>query len=680
MAEDGEATTRMATFVAELRRRRVFRVVVAYGIAAFAVLQVAEPVLHGLRLPDWILSVIVVVLGAGLPVSIALAWIYDVTSDGVRRTAELAAPASSRRHHRRLLVLLLATSTVIAAAIAIVALRRPRDEALKRIAVLPFATLNAGEEMAYFADGFHGELLTQLAKVSDLQVISRTSVMQYKQGARNLREIAQALGVGAVIEGSVQRTGDRVRIEARLVDAREDRQLWAERYDRQMADVFAIQTAVAEEIVGVLGARLSPEERSRIERRPTQSDEAYDYYLRAADYWPNRAGYLPENLAIAEQLFTKAVEKDPAFALAYAMLSRLHVQGFYWMLGESRARLEKGKAEADRAVALQPELAEGHIAAGYHAYYGLRDYDRALAEFVLALKYKPNDPSAAMAVGFVQRRRGQFELALTTLMNAVRLDPRSSYDLFETGWTLLLLRRYPEARQYFRRSLALSPDFFAAILGDAFVALLADGDIAPARETLRRLPAHVDHPQVLEFLELDPRLALELVSSRRDQPLTTRIVKIPMPLVAGWAHRALGDSASARQSFEAARRSLEEDVEQQRDDPALRVALARAYAGLSRNQDAIREARRAVELLPLSRDAFDGSFYLQELAAVYAETGETDAAVHELEHLLSIPSLESPARLRVDGKWAALRGQPAFEALLTRGNEHGRVDSRDRSR
>ncbi len=648
--------------LAELQRRRVFRAVAAYAVTAFAVLQIIEPIMHGLHWPDAVLSAVVVALAAGFPVVVALAWTFDVRQGRIERTGPRPTPST------RAVKLVLLVIAVGAAALPVGIWRfgSPLRARPRSVAVLPFVALNAGEEMAYFADGFHGELLTQLAKVGELQVISRTSVMQYKQGTRNLRDIAQTLGVGAIVEGSVQRAGDRVRIEARLVDALQDRQLWAERYDRQLTDVFAIQTAVAEEIARALGARLSAEERARIERRPTQDTDAYDYYLRAVEYWPNRAGYLPENLAIAEQLYAKAAELDPSFALAHAMLSRLQVQGYYWMLGETRARLERGKAEADRALALQPDLAEAHSAAGYYAYYGLRDYDRALAEFGLALKYKPNDASTAMAIGYVQRRRGHFEQALATLTNAVRLDPRSSYNLFETGWTLLLLRRYAEAREYFHRSLALSPDFFAATLGDAFVALLGDGNVAPARETLRRLPVHVDHPQVLEFLELDPAVALDLVASRRGQALATRVVSIPMPLVAAWAYRALGDLPRAMQGFDAARGSLEREVAQQPDDPTLRVPLARAYAGLGRKQDAIREARKAVELLPLSRDAFDGSFYLQELAVVYAETGETDAALREVEHLLSIPSLESPARLRADRKWAALWGAPRFEALLAR--------------
>ena len=651
------------SLLAELKRRRVFRVLLGYGVVVFAVLQIVEPIVHGLQWPDAVVSYVVVALAAGIPVAVALAWVYELNAGRLERTR--AAPASAARAARLAFALIL-VAVLVAVAAVWTGVRRP-EAAPKRIAILPFASLNAGDDVAYFADGVHSELLTQLAKVSGVEVISRTSVLQYRTGsARNLPEIAATLGVSSILEGSVQRSGDRVRIEARLVDARRDRQLWAERYDRQLTDMFAIQTAVAEEIARALGARLSPEEKARLDQRPTDNAEAYDFYLRAVEYWPNRPGYLPADLGIAEQLYERAIQRDPSFALAHALLSRLQTQGFYWMLGESPSRLQKGKIEAERALELQPDLAEAHAAIGYYAYYGLRNYDRALAEFALALKEKPNDPSLAMAIGFVQRRKGEFEPALSTLTHAVRLDPRSSYDLFETGWTLMMLRRYDEARRYLDRSLALAPDFFTARLGSAFIALLADGNADPAREMLRRLPAHIDHPQVVEFLELDPRLSLDIVASRHGEAVTTRNVVIPMSLLAGWAYRALGDGARARENFEAARRTLEAGVALQPDNPSFRAPLARAYAALGRKEDAIREARKAVELLPLARDAFDGSYYLQELSVVYAETGETDAAMREVEHLLAIPSLASVPRLRIDGKWVPLRTLPRFQTLVAR--------------
>ena len=246
----------------------------------------------------------------------------------------------------------------------------------RSIAVLPFASLSMGEENAYFTQGFHDELLRQLGRIGDLRVISRTSVLQYKEGARNLREIAEALGVSSVLEGSVQRAGNRVRVEARLMDARNDRQMWADRYDRDLTDIFGIQTAVAEEIAGALHARLSTAQKAQIQRKPTENAEAYDLYLRALEY-ENRLGYQPDNLEIAERLYRQAIQADPSFALARARLALVKLN-YWWAAGASDSVAEEARDEAEQSLRLQPDLPEGHLALGLYYYWRHRDYDRAL--------------------------------------------------------------------------------------------------------------------------------------------------------------------------------------------------------------------------------------------------------------------------------------------------------------
>ena len=341
---------------AELKRRRIFRALVGYGIAAFAVLQIIEPIMHGLRWPDAVLSYVVAALAVGFPVVVGLAWIFDVNAGRMIRTQ--GDPVGALRGARLLLVLV--GIGVLAAAPGVVwyfVVRGIARTALrdKSIAVLPFASLNAGEDTAFFADGIHGDLLTQLSKIGDLKVISRTSVLQYRTGTRNLREIGEALGVATVLEGSVQRADNRVRIEARLSDTHDDRQIWADRYDRELTDVFAIQSAVTEEIARALKARLSPEEKGRIERRPTRSTEAYELYLRGREY-EERPNQLAGDFRIAEQMYRRAIEKDPGFALAHARLSYLDTSRFYWyQIDASEARLAEAAREAERALTLDPE-------------------------------------------------------------------------------------------------------------------------------------------------------------------------------------------------------------------------------------------------------------------------------------------------------------------------------------
>src|SRR5262249_31920813 len=261
-------------------------------------------------------------------------------------------------------------------------------DADRSIAVLPFSNLSPGEENAYFAQGFHDELLRQIASIGDLRVISRTSVLQYKEGARNLREIADALGVSSIVEGSVQRAGNRVRVEASLIDSRSDRHIWGGRYDRDLTDIFAIQTAVAEEIAGALHARLTPAQRAQIERKPTQNPEAYDLYLQALEYF-RRPGYEPRNTAIAEELYRKAIQKDPSFPLARARLAQVRLNTFWVVRQTPRDVIEEAKTEAERSLQLQPDLPEGHLALGLYHYWGHRDYDQALKEFEIARQGVP---------------------------------------------------------------------------------------------------------------------------------------------------------------------------------------------------------------------------------------------------------------------------------------------------
>jgi serine/threonine-protein kinase len=655
--------------LAELNRRRVFRAMVGYGIAAFAVLQIIEPVMHGLHWPDAVLSYVVVALALGFPIVVALAWIFDVNAGRIERTA----PASAIRGPRLTLVLicigLLAAAPGIVWYFFIRGIARPAAaEDRKSIAVLPFASLNTGEDAAYFADGIHGDLLTQLSKIGDLKVISRTSVLQYRLGTRNLRDIAEALGVTAVLEGSVQRVGNRVRIEAQLIDARQDHQIWAERYDREVTDVFAIQSAVAEEIARALNARLSPVEKSRIERKPTQNTEAYDLYLRGREY-ELRPGYGPREMHVAEQMYRKAIELDPSFALARARLAVVHAQMYWFAIDPGGSRLDEAKKEADRAVLLQPDLAEAHAAQGWF-YYVQRDYDPALKEFELALSTAPGNVDTLMSLGFVERRRGRFEEANRYMQQAVMLDPHSTDHMDELGNTCTIQRRYPEAVKMYERALAWTPEYVASVVNKARVQLIWKGETGPAKAAIARFPAGSDpggkltsEKFLLELFKTFPAEAWATLSPLPLQTLTTKYEVVPKSLFGAMAAEVRGDRAGALALYESARAQLEQEVKEHPDDSRYRPALGRAYAGLGRKEDAVREGERGVELLPISRDAFDGAVILEDLAAIRAQVGEADAALKIIEKLLAIPSYLSPALLRLDPKWAPLRNDARFRKL-----------------
>jgi eukaryotic-like serine/threonine-protein kinase len=541
---------------------------------------------------------------------------------------------------------------------------RQNIDADRSIAVLPFANLSPGEENAYFVQGFHDELLRQIASIGDLRVISRTSVLQYKDGARNLREIADGLGVSSIVEGSVQRAGNRIRVEARLIDARDDRHVWADRYDRDVTDIFAIQTAVAQEIAGALHARLSAAQIAKIARKPTQNTEAYDRYLRGLDYL-NRPGVQPENLAIAIGFFRNAVDMDGSFALARAKLAYAVLARFFFFRG-TRDEAEVGGEEAKQSLKLQPDLPEGHLALGYYHYYGHLDYRPALQEFEIARQAIPAEATAAIA--YVLRRQGKFEESLRALETVARLDPRSADVPANIATLLSLLRRYEEAESKVDRALGIAPDLDSAVILKAWIRAAWKGETEPGKEVLRQLRGRINEGRlgfggsVVPLLEMNPREALTIADSLGPDSRVAA-VDYPKAFLRAVAHECIGELARALEEYATVLPAVQAAVEKRPDDPFLRVLLARAYAALGRKQDALDAMDRAQELLPLATDRFSGLSIVVERAKVEARVGDIDAAIGHIRELLTSPSPLSPALLRVNPTWAPLRNDPRFRKL-----------------
>jgi serine/threonine-protein kinase len=669
---NAEGTVRVPV-LAELQRRRVFRALVGYGIASFAVLQIIEPIMHGLHWPDAVLSYVVTALAVGFPVIVSLAWIFDVNAGRIERTAPTSA--SGLRGVR--LALLLVGIGVIAAVPGVAWFFFMRQASTghqvsaanrRSIAVLPFASLSAGEENRYFADAIHIELLGQLAKVGDLKVISRTSVLQYREGARNLREIGEALGVSTVLEGSVQRAGSRVRIQAQLIDTASDRQIWADRYDHELTDLFLIQTAVAEDIAKALHARLLPEERSRIARQPTANAEAYDLYLRAQEY-AQRPLPSPDEVENAVKLYRRAIELDPAFALAHARLARHQSLLYRYRHDHTEGRIADASKEAQLALSLQPDLAEAHEALGL-VHHGRRDFARALVEFEIA---RNGIPDVAVWISDVQQRRARFDDALRSQEQAIALAPRSLNAVGYYYWTLIFLRRYEDAERVLGRVSSLDPENRIVPAFKASLALLSKGDAGPAKTLLRELGAQTRplswvNPAMIRLLELNPTEAIAALHALPD-PLAEPGRFMPKALLSAVSYDAIGDARNARAGYESARIELEGAHPDAPGEEVLRCRLGRAYAGLGRKEDALRECGRAVELRPVTSDAVEGPVLLEQLAAIQAKVGDADAAIATLTGLMAIPALISAPLLRIDPKWAPLRGDPRFRRLAGLANE-----------
>ena len=546
----------------------------------------------------------------------------------------------------------------------------------KSIAVLPFENFSGDKENAYFAEGVQDEILTDLAKVADLKVISRTSVMPYKNTAtRNLREIAQQLGVAHVLEGSVQRAANQVRVTAQLIDARTDTHLWAERYDGDLADVFAIQSKIAKKIADQLQAKISPSEKAAIEKPPTTDVLAFDLYQRSKSLWAGVSNPIlaREKLPEAVQLLNEAVARDPKFVLAWCLLSRVHCT-FYWLgFDHSADRLELANAAVQAALRIQPDSGEAHLALANYYYFGFLDYVRARSQLDIAKRTLPNNADIFVYTGFIDRREGDWEHATRNLERALELDPRNLFTLQQLAtYTYYPQRRYADAIRTYDRALTIVPGDALTRINRAEVDLDWGGNIEPYQTTLRTLIAKnpkiapdVDHPDYA-LCERTPAAAARMLANYPHDGVATNYgVNCPHSYWEGVVARLQGDSAKAQTAFTDARSEVEKIVEQQPDFAAALSLLGVIDAGLGRKDEAIREGRRACELLPISKDAIAGAACAVNLAQIYAWTGEKDLAIKQITAVEDVPNDLSYGRLKLHPYWDSLRGDQRFEKIVS---------------
>jgi len=657
----------MSGFFAELQRRKVYRVAAAYIIAAGFIIQIGSAIFPAWELPNWTLRLVVVLLLVGFPVALILAWAYDVTPQGIQVTAKVPGV-----HWRRNIITLLAAGLAVSAVAGFFLFPRASGRNVeKSIAVLPFQSLSDEKENAYFADGMQDDILTNLSKIGDLKVISRMSVMSYRGDAvRNAREIGKALGVATLLEGSVRRIGNRVRVNVQLINANNDEHIWAEDYDRDLTDVFAIQTDLAQKIASALQAKLSPAEKARLDKRPTQNPDAYLLFVQAHDY-ANRTDMFRDTTLKAEALFEQAIKLDPNFALAFADLSMVE-SWLYHSSDPVSARREKARLNADEALRLQPDLPEGHLALGFSYYYGDRDYERALAEFEIAKRGLPNEAQAYMAIGAIQRRQGRWVESTANLEKAAELDPKNSSVLLNLGYNYMATRNFEAADKIFDRGIEAAPESFGSRALKSELAIRWKGDLSVAEKELASVPPGVD-PQglvtlgragVLTLQRKFPEALQVIQQFRGETLLVSASVTCPKASLEGTLYLYLDDQVDAHSAFERARIIAERLVRESPDDAARHGQLGLILAGLGQKDAAIAEGKRAVELLPESRDAFDGPEVTAVLAQIYAWTGEHDQAFGLLDHLLVVPNGITVPGLKLDPIWDPFRKDPRYQALI----------------
>ncbi len=550
----------------------------------------------------------------------------------------------------------------------------PPEPASERrmLVVLPFENLGPAEN-AYFADGVTEEITSRLASVKSLGVISRTTATQYDRTGKTLSQIGEDLGVDFVLEGTVRWDGtvaaeSRVRVTPQLIRVSDDTHVWSHAYERRLEDIFSVQSDIAERVVGQLGITLLEPERGAIEQTPTDNLDAYSAYLRGIEH-AHSADWLREDLELAEEMFERALTLDPGFALAAAELSMNHSRIYLAGYDHSDERLAKSLAAARKALELQPGLPEGHLAMGYYSYWGHLRYEQALREFALAEEGLPNDARIIEAVAYVKRRQGHFEEGAELLKKGLELSPNDADVVSSLAEIYSMLRRYAVADTFYARTISIAPDQALGYLGRASNLQLWKGDLQAARETLQRMPAVDDIVCSIawydqELLERDYEAALEGLS-RWDEDLTESVfLYSPPPLLAARAYDFIGKPDLARAIYDSARVMLEELLEGGFDHFSVHICLGMAYAGLGRRDDAVREGRLAVELNPISIDATGGPYTVMMLAEIYVMVGNHDAAIDELEHLLSIPSYVSVPVLRLAPRWDPLRDKPRFQRLL----------------
>ncbi|PYI45221.1 MAG: hypothetical protein DMC57_00035 [Verrucomicrobia bacterium] len=680
-----------ATFLTELKRRKVYRVAVAYAIVAWLLIQAASILFPTFEAPPWVMKVFVTAVILGFPVALILAWAFDLTPEGLRRAEEVAPQESKTGKPGSKWTAIIVTAAMLAAALlAFQFVRTRRSPAIesskqtaptatldKSVAVLPFENLSSDKENAFFAQGIQDEIITTLSRISGLRVISRTSTARYNSAPENLPEIASQLRVSNVLEGSVQKAGDRVHINVQLIQADNDAHLWAQSYDRQLTDIFSVEAEVAKSIADSLQATLSPKEKARVETKPTTNADAYVLYLRGRDY-QTRPDNLLQDFRSAINLYDQAIKLDPKFALAHARLSTT-ASNVYHFYEPTETWKQKAHAEALESLRLQPNLGEGHLALGLYHYYMESDYEAALRELGLAAEALPNDGDVGLYTAAVERRRGKWTQAIAAYQHAEQVDPRNPVMLYDSAQTYFGLRDWRTAAERMDRVLALFPDSFNVKIQRAYIEFLWKGSTAPIKAALESLPPNFDPDGVVTFARWDVSLMdrdvvaaqKALAACQLDTIASQTGVPLPKSYLQACVDLVRGDAAKARTEFETARPFIEKIVVNSPQDGTRRAQLGLLYAFLGRKEDALREGQRAMELKPITHDVIEGAVVEDFYTLTCARLGESDKAISRIQRLLTTPFAVDYADesitlsdLRQRWEWDPLRKDSRFQKIL----------------
>ncbi|PYJ12210.1 MAG: hypothetical protein DMF06_00365 [Verrucomicrobia bacterium] len=668
------------SFFTDLKQRKLVQWAVAYVAAAFALLQGIDIVAQRFGWPEQTMRLVIIALSIGLFITLVLAWYHGergaqrVSGTELLILALLLAVGGGFLWH-------FASGTRELAAKVV-----PEEKTTttgspipaKSIAVLPFENLSDDKGAAYFADGIQDEILTKLAGIADLKVISRTSTAKYKSKPEDLKTVSQQLGVATVLEGSVQKAADKVRVIVQLIDARTDSHIWAKTYDREIKDVFAVESEVAQEIADSLQAKLSPAEANTLGVVPTKNTAAYDVFLKGEyEFKLATSSLRPESFDQAVSWYQQAISQDPDFALAIARLVEARMQRHWFVESFTEAELAEVRQLAERALTLAPDLAEAHVARGIFYYYGYRAYEQALAAFERAMQLQPNNAQALEYSGYVHRRQGQWQKCLDELSKALERDPRNAGVAGNLGQTYGLLRMWKDGERVARHAISLDPHEVIGMRALLLIVLNGSGNVAEAKRALATFPPenkivipsisggvpHVTGERAYTFVIAHDFEAALNVWSGAGNPIDQRRRLAARAAIFFLA----GNLDAARTEGEAARPLVEERLRERPDELVALRELCWADLAAGRKEDARKVARHVVELLSPEKDTLVGTANLVGLAEIEAQVNLGSDAVEILRRLLSVPAGEtvSIARLKIDPVWDPIRNDPGFQQLLT---------------
>lgn len=660
-------------FFAELQRRNVYKVAVAYAVVSWLIIQIVTQIFPVFEIPTWGTRLIIIGLTLGFPIALILAWAYELTPEGVKLTEEIDSKRSISRGTGRTL-----DFVIIGVLVAVIAMfaypyfraRKPPPPGVpeKSVAVLPFENRSEEKANAYFTDGIQDEILTRLSKISDLKVISRTSTLHYKSAPDNLREIGKQLGVAHLLEGSVQKVGNTVRINVQLIRVATDEHLWAESYNRTLDDIFSVESEVASAIVDKLNAKLSGAEKQELAAKPTNNLEAYDAFLRGLAF-SERSYLLEADVTKALESFENAVRLDPNFALAWAQLSKMHSTLFVYS-DASTARREAAQKALDMALRLQPDSLDTQLAEGYYHYRVRHDYDRAREILERVHAKWPNNSEAPRRLALVARRQGRWDESLAHFRKALELDPRNLQTLTDASVTAKLMHQYQMAFKFIDRALDTAPgdNSTLAIKAGIHQAL---GQLDEADAVLARLQKDPNDETAIEAMV--EQLLLRHDFAAGVALMQSTLAKLDSALLfeqaayfsfLGDFQQLGGDAAGAKNSHTQSREKLQSLLREQPDNPRLIGWLAVASARLGDKEGAIRLQEQALEKLAAANDLFERPIYEEGLAKLQAQAGDRDRAITALRRLLSTNGATiTPAILRLHPSWNFLRDDPRFQAL-----------------